>query len=100
MKSLRKFAANDLKKNASYNFREKRINLFDALLKTIKKDKIRILDVGGSSIFWEFWGEKIHLKSDIVLINLNKNEISNHSGIVGEAPNLGFIKRNSFDIII
>lgn len=100
MKSLRRFAANDLASNPSYNFRKKRIRIFNVLLANVNKEIIYILDIGGSSDFWNFWEKHLSYDIKITLINLSFDVINKNRGIVGDATNLSFIRDKKFDIIL
>lgn len=99
MQSLRKYAANNIEKNASYNFRERRIKIFSELLRNFKSSCICVLDIGGESNFWNYWKQHLSKKIDVTLINISHDAINGNKGIVGDATNLDFIKDNQFDLV-
>jgi len=99
MKWLRKYAANDIRNNKSYFFREKRFSFFVDLL---EKNNIKntILDIGGTNYFWKQWESFFRENLCIILVNLDKSAIKGYQGIQGNANNLLFIKNKSVDVVL
>jgi ubiquinone/menaquinone biosynthesis C-methylase UbiE len=62
---------------------------------------LRILDIGGTQQYWLNMGMVLRPNTEIVLLNLYKNEASKpgFSSIVGDACNLTGISDQSFDIV-
>jgi hypothetical protein len=73
--------------------------IFSVLLSTIDKKKIRIVDIGGTSGFWDYWENYIHKDITITLVNLSKDAINKREGIVANAENLSFIKEQKYDVL-
>lgn len=84
--------------------RKKRFDLFESLISSLP-GSLKILDVGGTPMFWQQASllEQKERNIEITLININagKNKI-NHPRIqrlVGDARNMKQFKDNEFDIV-
>lgn len=89
-------------KSLNQKFREKRFKLFISLINLIKKEKpIRILDIGGTEIFWERMNFLDAGMVDVTLLNLKKVPTRNDNfvSIKGDASDLSQFKDNEFDIV-
>jgi len=62
---------------------------------------LRILDIGGTQQYWLNMGMILAPQTEIILLNLYKNEVSEpgFSSIVGDACNLSGINDQSIDIV-
>lgn len=83
-------------------FREKRFKVFASLLATIKADApIRILDVGGTEIFWERMNFANNSDVQMTLLNLEKTEVkhTNFKSVKGDACDMPEFKDGEFDIV-
>lgn len=91
-------------KSIKQKFREKRFRFFLDLLRQIRKSPdqtIRILDIGGTQLFWEkmqfLEDQNIH----ITLLNLQQYETKNKNftSIVGDACDLSQFRDGEFDLV-
>ena len=83
-------------------FRERRFKFFLSLLNRISSDKpTRILDIGGTEIYWERMKYSDSSNLQITLLNLEKVETknSNLKSIKGDACNLAQFKDQEFDVV-
>lgn len=90
------------KKSINQRFREHRFKFFLSLLYGIKSDKpIRILDIGGTEIYWERMKFNDHKNATITLLNLKEVTVKNDAfkSIKGDACDLSMFKDNEFDIV-
>src|SRR5688500_9014750 len=83
-------------------FRERRFEFFVALLRSVKSDNpIRILDIGGTELYWQrmkFVGDdRVH----ITLLNLEKVDTKSTAfeSIAGDACDLSSFRDGEFDIV-
>ena len=84
----------------STSLRKKRFAFFLLKLNSVQKP-LKILDVGGTQIFWERMGYVYHKDIDIWLFNLNKesNTSKNFHSIVGDAKDMGCFGDKEFDVV-
>lgn len=91
-------------KSLKQQFREKRFQFFLDMLEQVRSNPsqaIRILDIGGTQLFWEKMnfldGRNIH----ITLLNLTKYDTKNENftSIVGDACDLSQFRDGEFDIV-
>jgi hypothetical protein len=83
-------------------FREKRFAFFLKLLQTVKSNApLRILDVGGTELFWERMNFSNSQDIQITLLNLKAvaTKNSNFKSIKGDACDLSMFKDREFDIV-
>ena len=96
--------ANNYQFNSFANkIRRKRFKYFlnvISFLHNQKKNKIRILDIGGTQKFWEMM-QAVNLPIEIVILNLFKEDVkyNNIISVVGDAINLSQFKDREFDIV-
>jgi SAM-dependent methyltransferase len=89
-------------KSFNQKFREKRFKFFLELLATVKTDKpIKILDIGGTEIYWERMNYAHAPNLEITLLNLSEvpTKHPNFTSIKGDACNLTQFEDNHFDIV-
>lgn len=101
---LVKYADYDVPGSFSANARKKRFLLFIELLCSIKKDRINILDLGGTTNFWKSMGmtDKIDGKNIfITLFNIRPQpaEFDFISTVAGDINDLSCFKEKQFDIV-
>ncbi len=88
--------------SANQKFREKRFKFFLSQLDKISNGQpIRILDVGGTELFWERMNFTNYPNVYVTLLNLEKEPVRypNFTSIEGNACNLASIKDREFDIV-
>jgi hypothetical protein len=96
-------ASSDQENSLGKGFREKRFQFFEEKVKTRFKgrDKITVLDVGGTQKYWE--DKKIVQDMNLHITILNLEEIpvsgSHFSSMAGDATNLSEYGENSFDLV-
>ena len=89
-------------KSLKQKFREKRFQFFLDMLEKVGNDRtIRILDIGGTQLFWEKMNFLDKRNIHITLLNLQKYETKNKNftSIIGDATNLSQFKDKEFDIV-
>jgi ubiquinone/menaquinone biosynthesis C-methylase UbiE len=88
------------KKSLSTKFRKKRFSLFLSLIEKMEKP-LKILDVGGTQVFWERMNFVDVDDIEVVLFNLSREKIryKNFSSLVGDAQNMIMFSDNEFDIV-
>jgi hypothetical protein len=89
-------------KSFNQGFRAKRFAFFKTLLQKIDKgDPIKILDVGGTQIYWERMNFTDHDNVFITLLNLDLAPVSNanFSSIIGDARDLKRFENKHFDVV-
>lgn len=101
---LLRHADNRLKDSFATKLRRKRFELFTMLLDSLKKDKIEILDLGGTVLFWENMGfEELRKGRDIRITVLNimpqDSEYEFIKTIKGDARDLSGFADKQFDIV-
>jgi ubiquinone/menaquinone biosynthesis C-methylase UbiE len=84
------------------NLRKKRFSLFESLLESIP-GPVKILDVGGTQIFWENLGLFAGGRGDVEITLINMKEIPvsgpNFKSVVGDARNMKTFKDSQFDVV-
>lgn len=100
MSLVRKIADNRRGNSLAVKLRRKRFDLFKRLLSTIPKP-LRILDVGGTEVFWEMMGFAEESDVDIILFNRSKIPVSypNFTSIVGDARDMRRFGDDEYDIV-
>ncbi len=80
--------------------REKRFSIFKNYIAKLPKP-IRILDVGGTQLFWEVRGFHNDKDFQITILNLHKEESSykNIDSVIGNACDLSEFMENEFDVV-
>lgn len=98
--NLKKLVDQKQDDSLSVKLRKKRFALFTSLISTISHP-IKILDVGGTQIFWERMDFMNQNDVEFVLLNLDKQEVThkNFKSIVGDARNLSEFDKDEFDIV-
>jgi hypothetical protein len=89
-------------KSFNQGFRAKRFEFFKSLLQKIDRgEPIKILDVGGTQIYWERMNFSGHENVFITLLNLDLAPVSdaNFSSIKGNACDLSEFEDNHFDVV-
>lgn len=86
-------------KSIPFAFRKRRFEKFLRLLNSVERP-VRILDVGGSELYWQ----SMQFEQDdvsILLLNLTKRNVTskNMSSIAGSATDLNDFQNNEFDIV-
>jgi hypothetical protein len=96
---LRKIANNRNPKSLAAQLRRKRFLIFQSLLSCLERP-IRILDVGGTEIFWKVMGFTGDDNVHITLLNLSEEPVllPNFASVVGDAREIKFPDA-SFDVI-
>ncbi len=99
MLSLRRFADSRNPRSLASRLRLKRISFFYSLLSPLPRP-VRILDLGGTEIFWEHMGFAGNSDLQIMILNTLpvKTHYSNLSGVEGDATDLTDIADDSFDV--
>jgi 2-polyprenyl-3-methyl-5-hydroxy-6-metoxy-1,4-benzoquinol methylase len=103
---------NEVSHSWATNLRKKRLSLFKSLIELIPSESnsssLKILDVGGTQVFWEqvFWETVGLLKqtlkiAEITLLNVKPVSVthSNFNSVAGDARNMKMFKNNQFDIV-
>lgn len=82
-------------------FRHKRFQVFDEKVKRIGQKQLRILDVGGTELFWKNRGYHLLPNIQITLLNIfeEKPSYTNFHAHVGDATNMIEFADKSFDIV-
>jgi hypothetical protein len=92
-----------MKETISNYFRKRRFGFFTNFMiqASPKNGPLRILDIGGTQQYWLNMGMVLTPQTEIVLLNLYINEVTEpgFSSIVGDASNLSGINDQSFDIV-
>lgn len=99
MLSLKSAADVHDSRSFSNRMRSRRFSMFEALVRDFPRP-LRILDVGGTNLFWEQRGWAGNEEVQITTLNLFEDEIK-HSNIVpvkGDATNMAGIDDNEFDV--
>ena len=91
-------------KSIKQKFREKRFRFFLDMLNQIRKSPdqtIRILDIGGTQLFWEKMQFLENQNIHITLLNLQQYETKNKNftSIVGDACDLSQFRDGEFDLV-
>ena len=83
----------------AYRLRRRRHMLFMSLLNTVT-GPIRMLDVGGTPVFWKTMGLRPQADLELVLLNLHARDVgtSHVECVSGDATRLPFAD-NAFDIV-
>jgi len=90
------------KNSINHKFREKRFKFYTDLLAKVPHDQpLRVLDIGGTEIFWERMNFLNDNQVYITLLNLKEVAVRNNNvtSIKGDACNLSEFKDNEFDIV-
>ena len=92
-----------MKETISNYFRKRRFGFFTNFMNQAspKNGPLRILDIGGTQQYWLNMGMVLTPQTEIVLLNLYINEVTEpgFSSIVGDASNLSGMNDQSFDIV-
>ena len=97
---LRRLADFERDDSLAIKIRLKTIALFKELTSPLPKP-LRILDVGGTEVFWERFGFAGDSRYNITLLNLHRIEThhSNLRAVVGDARNMPEFRDGEFDIV-
>lgn len=87
--------------SAADRFRQRRFARFRELVDALP-GAVRILDVGGTTSFWERLGYAGTERIDIVLLNLIPQDVpfSNISSTIGDAADLSAYGDDAFDVVV
>jgi len=82
-------------------FRQRRFVMFRELIDALP-GPVRILDVGGTTLFWERVGYAGHDRVEIVLVNLMEQDAphGNITAQVGDATDLSRFADDAFDVVV
>ena len=82
-------------------FRQRRFDEFRALVGALR-EPVRVLDVGGTTVFWERVGYAGHDRIEITLLNVVEQQSahSNLTATVGNAADLSRYADDSFDVVV
>jgi hypothetical protein len=108
---LRRIADNRRPGSLADRFRRRRFTLLKSLLEiaqgeTARTDgganTLKILDVGGTSSFWERMGFAGGAGVEIVLLNLYEQEVPNDHmrSVIGDASNMSMFDDAAFDVVV
>lgn len=89
-------------KSLKQKFRERRFQFFlDMLNKLDKNQPVKILDIGGTQLFWEKMNFLHNKNIHITLLNLTQYETKNpnFTSVIGDACNLSQYSDKEFDIV-
>jgi hypothetical protein len=88
-------------KSINWYFRKRRMKSFFSYLKTINKDKVNILDIGGTVFFWEKMGVANSEKINVTLMNVfeQNSPYKNIKCMVGDATNIDAIPPSEYDVV-
>jgi len=96
-------ASSDQENSLGKGFREKRFQYFEELIRTrfTGKDRITILDVGGTQKYWEDKKLVQEMNLHITILNLEKIPVSgsHFSSVAGDATDLAEYGDKSFDLV-
>jgi len=100
MKILKKLADSSQPNSLATNLRRKRFALLKALIASLPRP-FKILDVGGTQIFWERMGFCEEKGIKIVLLNLMEVQVTypNFYSVVGDARNMKQFEDKEFDVV-
>jgi 2-polyprenyl-3-methyl-5-hydroxy-6-metoxy-1,4-benzoquinol methylase len=100
-----KFVNHANEDSIAHKMRLKRFRLFESILKEAieegKSESVKILDVGGTQVFWEMMGYTKKPAIEIYCLNLGKfdEKYSNIKSITGDARDLREFENCQFDIV-
>ena len=96
---IRKLADNRVKGSYANRLRVRRFRLFDRLIADLPRP-LRIIDVGGTSLFWEQMGFAGREDVEITLVNLQAEKISKpgFQSFAGDARDLSQFDNQQFDL--
>jgi ubiquinone/menaquinone biosynthesis C-methylase UbiE len=100
VKILSKIYDNSLEDSIATRLRKKRLKLFTTLIGSVPRP-IRILDIGGTEVFWETMNYTGNPDIEVVLLNLYeiKTKNKNFSSVVGDASCLSGVYDKEFDVV-
>lgn len=80
--------------------REKNFNIFKGLMSRLTRP-LKILDIGGTQLYWEKMNFTEEKDVEIILLNISKSEANypNFKSIAGDARDLTAFKDKEFDIV-
>jgi ubiquinone/menaquinone biosynthesis C-methylase UbiE len=95
-----KFADNRRADSLATKLRRKRFALFNSLLSSLPRP-LRILDIGGTQLFWERMGFTAQSDVKIVLLNLTNVPLTypNFRSVIGDARNMGEFRDKEYDVV-
>jgi ubiquinone/menaquinone biosynthesis C-methylase UbiE len=99
---VNKFLDPTFERSLNQKFREKRFKFFLSLVENIKSNKpVRVLDIGGTEIYWERMKYAGANNLQITLLNLERVTIksNNFKSVKGDACDLSLFKDKEFDIV-
>lgn len=84
----------------SVRSRRRRMAFFNGLLASVPRP-LRILDVGGTEVFWETMGLAGASDVEIVLLNVDRQEVRwpNLKSLPGDARDLAAFRMGEFDVV-
>ncbi len=99
-KIYRKIADFEQERSIARKIRSERIKFFNDLISDLSKP-LKILDVGGTEVFWEIMGFAGDTNYEITILNLSKEKTKhwNIISIKGDARNMKEFKDKEFDVV-
>lgn len=87
--------------SAADRFRQRRFARFRQLVDALPRP-VRIMDVGGTTVFWERLGYAGHDGIEVVLLNLmeQSSPYANITSTVGDAADLSAFGDDAFDVVV
>jgi len=84
----------------AFRLRRRRFELFESLMSKIPKP-LRILDVGGTEVFWKMMNFAQEPNVEIIVLNRSKtDEFSpNFKSVIGDARNMNQFRAGEFDVV-
>jgi hypothetical protein len=103
IKVLEKIYDNRRNDSLATNLRQKRLNIFESIIES-SSNNLRILDVGGTELFWKNSGILSILETkniEITILNILEVEVNTPGikSVVGDGTNMKEFADNYFDIV-
>ncbi|MCB0358878.1 MAG: class I SAM-dependent methyltransferase [Bdellovibrionales bacterium] len=97
---LKSLADNTRERSLAVQLRRKRIAWFHAAIEALPRP-LRILDLGGTELFWQQMGLTNDNAYHITILNLDAPAVTatNVTAVAGDARNVGAFANNSFDVV-
>jgi hypothetical protein len=99
MLNLRAAANVDDSASFSNRLRSRRLDLFEGLISAWQRP-VRIIDIGGTSAFWEQrgWGGRSDVRITTVNLSAESKRFTNVDSVAGDATNLEAVADGAFDV--
>lgn len=100
MRFLTQHADNRERDSLATRLRQKRFELFNSLIMPLPRP-LRILDLGGTQVFWERMGFLEQADVEIVLLNVSMMKVSrpNVRSVIGDARAMPQFEDKEFDVV-